>query len=464
MATTGNTNNQTKQFGGNGAISLKSVRDFFGGNSNNIKFSKYYRKTNVDISTSQFGKESTGYFVPDSTENSTVKSSGSNHSFGDFRGENDNGVLKTYLVTQTGSNDRYSLHSGSGAGSTWNGNLARNVPKTGRISGRCFTNVQSNGSSTGNFAHSTGSALKFSATAYNLEIDIDSGQNRATFPNSVNNSNNGPRGVFSTGGTGGTQSSPNGKAGGTAMYVAQGSNRSKTSAIININNGNGHIFGGGGGGVSGRNGNAGNRRNCTFYSSKTVNIYSGGSGLNIRALGSYANNSGSCGGQNIAGVSGSWYHSSPSGSDNRSRCRSEHGGNRSRGASNCFAQINKTCFYSHNFKGNASAAGNGGNGGAGQGSNNLGVFAGHNNGNVGTCSNCNAVSGYGVVSGNVFNCGNNGTAGSIGGLHGQNGQASLNRSSGSAGSKGHAVYSNTKAQVKLSSTKMARGTNSNVTT
>ena len=458
MATTGNTNNQSKQFGGNGAISLKSVRDFFGGNSNNIKFSKYYRKTDVDISTSQFGKESTGHFVPDASENGTVKTGGSNHSFGDFRGENDNGVLKTYLVTQTGSNNQYSLHAGSGAGSTWNGNLARNVPKTGKISGRCFTNVQSNGSSAGNFPHSTGSALKFSATAYNLDIDIDSAFNDNQFPNSVNNTN-GPKGVYSTGGAGGTQSSTSGKAGGTAMYVVQGSNRSKTSAIININNGNGRIYGGGGGGIAGRDGNNGNKRNCTFYSSKTINIHSG-SGLNIRALGNHAYNSGSCGGQNIAGVAGSWYTSSPSGSSNRSRCR---GQGRSRGTSNCFGNINKTCYYSHNFKGNASSKGNGGNGGAGQGSNNLGVKGGWNNGNVGTCSNCNSVSGYGVVSGNVFSCGNNGVAGTIGGLHGQNGQASSNRTQ-VAGKKGHAVFSNTKSQVKIQNTAMAKGYLSNVTT
>ena len=462
MATTGNTNNQAKQFGGNGAISLKSVRDFFGGNSNNIKFSKYYRKTDVDIHTSQFGKESTGHFVPDASENNTVKTSGSNHSFGDFRGENDNGVLKTYLVTQTGSNNQYSLHSGSGAGSTWNGNLARNIPKTGKISGRCFTNAASNGSSASNFAHSSSSALKFSATAYNLDIDIDSQFNNNQFPTNVNNTN-GPKGVYSTGGAGGTQNSTSGKAGGTAMYVAQGSNRSGTSAIININNGNGRIYGGGGGGIAGRDGLNGNKRNCTFYSSKTVNIYQGGGGLNIRALGNYAYNNVSCGNQTISGVAGSWYASSPSGSSNRSRCRFSKGGNRQRGESICFGTINKTCYYSHNFKGNSSLKGNGGNGGAGQGSNNLGVSSGLNNGNLGTCSNCNPVSGYSVTSGNVFACGTNGVGGTSGGLHGQNGQASSNRAQ-NPGSKGHAVYSNTKSQVKLQNTAMAKGHISNVTT
>ena len=88
MATTGGTNNQTKFFG-SGSISLGSIKDFFVGNTNHIKFSKYYRKTSVDIPTSQFGSNAYEHYVPDATENDTVKTGGNNHAFSDFRGNGD---------------------------------------------------------------------------------------------------------------------------------------------------------------------------------------------------------------------------------------------------------------------------------------------------------------------------------------------------------------------------------------
>ena len=50
MAVTGNTNNQTKRHGGTNAISLKGnnnngLQGFFGGPSNSISLSQYYRNT-----------------------------------------------------------------------------------------------------------------------------------------------------------------------------------------------------------------------------------------------------------------------------------------------------------------------------------------------------------------------------------------------------------------------------------
>lgn len=462
MATTGGTGNQTKQFGGNGSISLKAVRDFFGGNSNDIAFSKYYRKTDVDITTSQFGKESSGHFVPDATENDTVKTGGNNHAFSDFRGDGDNGVIKSYLVTQSGSDQQYELSFGGQAGGRWNGNLGRNVPKTGRISGRCYGNAKSNGNDTNNFAHSTDSALKFLGETYNMDIDIDSAQNNANFPNSANNNANGPRGVFGTGGDGGNPSNVHGRAGGTAMYVQQNSNRGGTSAIINVNNGNGLIYAGGGGGTSGRAGTAGNKATCTFYSNKSFNVHNG-SGLNIRGNNYCNNKKKGCGNQSVGGVAGNVHNINCSGSSNRSRCRKSKGGNRQRGSGNCFGVINKNCRFKHVFTGNNAPGGNAGSGGRGQGSQNISKNDGKTAGNGGTCSNCNAVSGYSVAKSGGNPCGNSGTTGNPGGIYGGSGSGSNFRAA-LGGKAGHAVYSNTKSQVKVNNTGMARGKLSNVTT
>jgi len=463
MATTGNTNNQTKYFS-SGSISLKAIRDTFGGNNNSIKFSKYYRKTDKDITTAEFGKESSGHFVPDASENDTIGTSGT-ISFSDFRGEGDDGVIKDYVVTQTGANSKYLLSSG--ASTTWNDNLARNVPKTGRISGRVFSTTQGNGSSNSNYNHTSHAALRFSAEAYNLDIDIDS--DTSSDPASANNSNNGPRGVFGVGGN-------VGKTGGTAASIIQNSNRSGTSAIINVNLGNGRLFAGGGGGSngnagnSGNNGNSGNKASCNFKSSKSFNVHNG-SGLNFRGNSACNNTSSGCGSQNIGGIGGNVISGNCSGSRNRKRCRNSKGGNRSRGESICFGTINKSCTFSHNFSGNSAPGGNAGNGGnagsgaKGQGSTNISVNDGKtsgnsgNSGNSGSCSNCNSVGGYSVSQsggncGNPGNSGNSGNAGNSGGKYGKP----------SAGAGGFAVFSNTKSQVKVNNSSKAKGSLTNVTT
>ena len=142
-----------------------------------------------------------------------------------------------------------------------------------------------------------------------MDIDIDSGVNNASDPNSANNTNNGPRGIFGVGGSGGNagnnsnSNSRYGKIGGTAMYVVQGSNLSGTSAIININAGNGRIYAGGGGGKGGYDGNAGSAPGCFFLSNKNVNVHSG-SGMNIRGVGACHNKGGACGNQTTHGIAG----------------------------------------------------------------------------------------------------------------------------------------------------------------
>ena len=175
MAVTGGTNNQTKRHGGNNPISLKGdstngIKGFFGGKTNAIRFAQYYRNNDKDTTKADFDDNSNDIFVPDATENSTVPTSGA-LSFSDFRGHSNNGVIKQYLVTQSGSDEELVLN----ASSNWNTNLAKNVPKGAIISGRCYSTQQ--GTGVDNYDHANDAALQFTAEAYNLDIDIDSGVN-----------------------------------------------------------------------------------------------------------------------------------------------------------------------------------------------------------------------------------------------------------------------------------------------
>ena len=470
MAVTGNTNNQTKRHGGNNAISLKGnnnngLQGFFGGPSNSISLSQYYKNTNQNTTKADFDDDSNDIFVPHATENSTVPTQGA-ISFSDFRGAGGDGVIKRYLVTQTGANSKLDLDSGSGAGDRWNDNLDKNVPKVARISGRCFSTTQtsSTGSNgTDSYSHGNDAALRFNAVAYNLEIDVDSGVNNASDPNSANNTNNGPRGIFGVGGSGGNagnnsnSNSRYGKVGGTAMYVVQAANISGTSTIININASNGRIYAGGGGGKGGYDGNAGSAPGCFFLSNKNVNVHDG-SGMNIRGVGACHNKGGACGNQTAHGIAGNNHNGYKcNGNRNRSRCR----GTRERGSGNCFGFINKKCVFKHNFSGNSSPAGNGGDGGHGQGSSNTSVNLGKNNANSGNKGNCNDPSGGNktISKNNNGNSGNSGNAGHSGGVYGA--KAGNNSFDGKGG---HAVFSNTKSQVKLSTTSNNKGKTSNVTT
>lgn len=487
MATTGGTNNQTKFFG-SGSISLGSIKDFFGGNTNNIKFSKYYRKTSVNIPTSQFGSNAYEHYVPDATENDTVKTGGNNHAFSDFRGNGDDGVIKDYLVVQTGTDVNYNLSANPTT--TWNNNFHRNVPKTGRISGRVvsYTQTTQNGSQS-QYDHGNDSALIFGAEAINMDIDVDS--DATGNPSSAGVSSN-ERGIFGVGGIGERAGGVGPKVGGTAMYVVQNQNSGNAlangSGIININLGNGRVLAGGGGGHKGtpgnpgNAGNAGNPNSCNFNSSKTITLHGPDSGgVNFRSMPKCNDTAKGCGNKaqnaiyNIGGVNIGGFCT---GNQNRKRCRNRKGGNRERGESKCFGHVVKTCNFVHNFAGNPAPGGDPGNGGnagfgyRGQGSENISTVAGGtngnsgNNGNNGNCSNCDPKSGYVVttIGGSAGNCGNPGNAGNSGNggvIGGTYGQSALG---GSGAKGGHAVFSLTKPSVKVNSANHAKGDLSNVTT
>lgn len=79
---------------GNNSISFRSLQTNFGGNSNNVKFSTYYRNTNVDESNP---------IVPDATENATIPTS-STIEASDFRNS-----IKKYYVTQLVVNQTMTL-------------------------------------------------------------------------------------------------------------------------------------------------------------------------------------------------------------------------------------------------------------------------------------------------------------------------------------------------------------------
>ena len=465
MAVTGGSNNQTKALGGSNPISLvgntnNGIKGFFGGKTNAIRFGQYYRNTDKDTTKSDFDDNSNNIFVPDATENGTVPTSGA-ISFSDFRGASDNGVIREYVVTQSGSDEELLLS----APGNWNVNLNKNIPKRAIISGRCYSTAQGSGADT--YDHANDAALQFEAEAYNLDIDVDSGVNSQSDPNSASNFSNGPRGIFGVGGAGGNNgngilsSDREGIIGGTAMYVRQYSNRSGASAIININSGNGRIYAGGGGGKGGYDGNSGNASECYFLSNKSVKIH-GGNGATIRQFPSCVNKGGSCGNQTINSIAGTATNGySCSGSSNRTRCRGEKGGNRDRGEHNCFGTINKMCVFIHEFAGNSGNKGQGGDGGRGQGSQNINTGVGLNSPNSGNAGSCNdPTSGtYTITTANAGTAGNDGNDATGGGTYG-----AAAGNSAYDGKGGHAVYSNTKSQVKLSNTTTNKGRTNNVTT
>jgi hypothetical protein len=454
--------NTTLKFA-SGEIKLSEIKNFFGGNNNGVSFSKYYRKTSTSIATNDFHKESTGHFVPDATENTTVATSGT-ISFSDFRGDGDNGVLKKYIIEQSGTNSNLDLDTSS----FWNSNLNKNVPKVANLNGRMKSGSAPSTSDGSGYNHESGAAVSFNAEAYNLDIDVNSGVNNQSDPGNTSNA----RGIFGQGGEGGNVNSPDGSAGGTALYVEQNSNLSNNSAVIRVNASNGRIYAGGGGGVAGRAGSAGSTAYCRFFTISGGNTVTN-SGFTIRGENSCYNSANShCKASvTVGGVSGSpsgmagggWRGSSCNGSGGRSRCR---GGGRFRGdAGNmgCYNTITKICRYKHTFSGNTGNGGTGGDGGRGKGSNNLNTNVGVNSANNGNCPNCNSISGQSVehYAGNT--CGNDGTNGTAGADYGASAAGSNNRSA-YAGGAGHAVYSNSKSQVFLTNSSNNKGLISNVST
>ena len=460
MSVQGGTNNQAKALGGNNPIKLRggagdannSISGWFEApQSGSAPLSRFYRRTDKNLIKTDFDFNGNNEFVPDATENATVATSGQ-ISFSDFRGANDQGVIKQYeVIQQSGTIDN---NLDIDTSSYWNSNLDKNVPKVVRVQGR----VQSNRASAApdhsgaNYNHKTGAALAFDAEAYNLQIRVESAYGSAS------NYHNNAAGVFGGGGGGGNVANGSGGKGGTAMYVKQNSNRSGQSAKILVNSGNGRLFGGGGGGEGGRNGTAGNQANCRFFTNP---------GTKYRIENNWDNTIRSnkkCNNKPKAGCPDNFTKYGITGQPNtlalshccnkhaktacvgagggRSRCR-KHGRSRGNaGEIGCFKQIDKYCRFRHKYKGNTPSGGAGGPGGQGEGANNpaqLGTVGG-----AGVKSNCYdpaAAAGEGshafetVKAGNTSN---NGVTGGNGGAWGQSGGS--NSRTGTQGASGHAVY------------------------
>jgi hypothetical protein len=262
-----------------GSISLSQLRSTFGGGSANISLSGYRRDANV-LSTSPR--------VPDATENASIPTTNSNIRFSNYRNS-----IKAYFVNQSGTDLNANL-----SGQNWNSNLNKNIPKRMNIQGTCGSN------STGSFA------ATFSATAYNLSIDVTGS-------------------VLGAGGAGGVVGSNTGKSGGPALSVS-----SSGRSILIIPRG--AIYGGGGGGAKGINGNPGTPGTCFFYQ-----FYTTGTAC------------GSCPG---------------CGSDTRISCNDRGGCNCNK--KGCRSRIyDATCRRTVFYSVPGAAGGLGGNGGNGQGYN-----------------------------------------------------------------------------------------------
>ena len=439
-------NNPIKLSGNSGGDTNNSIAGWFEApqQNNPVSLSQFYRKTNKDLTKSDFQSNNNDDFVPDATENATVATSGS-ISFSDFRGESNQGVIKEYVITQSGANVNLDLD-----GQSWNSNLNKNVPKVANINGRLTSGSAPSGQSHAGYNHKTGSALHFDAEVYNINIDVDTGTG------DTNNFSN-ATGVFGHGGQGGTVNQTNGNAGGTAMYVRQNSNRSKTSAIIKVNTNSGRLFGGGGGGEGGRNGNNGNGHACRFFSTANVGPFSVGS--TIRSKEACNKAAGKCRTRTVSGVvgypnvlAGGGWRNTPcnTAGKGRKRCRGNGRFRGNAGQMGCFKQAIKKCKYQHDYTGNTPTKGNGGGGGQGKGANGqLGNGGGANNANT---SNCH-------LGGNIVATGtpaNPGTAGQSGGGFGQAG-GNNNQRSGSGGAAGYALYSPTSSQVSLTNTSNNKG-------
>lgn len=479
---TQSSNTTLKFAGANSEIKLSEIQSFFGGNSNNVRFGKYFRKTSTSISESQFGQESSGHFVPDATENNTIPSSQSNMSFSDFRGNGNNGVLKKYIINQ--ATDQTDENLNLATSSFWNSNLNKNVPKQAKLNGRCYSTSAPTNSDGSGYNHQTSAAVRFNAEAYNLDIDI-------------NGTSGNTRGIWAEGGDGGTLNAPSGKMGGTAMYIQQNSNLSNNSSIINVNTDGGRVLAGGGGGVAGRSGNTGDTAECVLI--RNFNETVTNNGFTIRGQHQCNNNAGAkcddsksitynlvkqpqsdanaqyhtvkTGYPNNLSTNG-WGGTACNGSGGRCRCR---GGGRNRGcgdASGCYNTITKICRYNFNFPGNTGTGGDGGTGGKGKGQGNDSIETGWNQGtNTGNCPSCDPL--YLGLAGPVVQlhkganndlCGNGGNPGTKGGSYGAPGVTPNNNRSGSVGAGGHAIFSNTKSRVKVSNTNNNAGQMNNITT
>lgn len=373
MSVTGGTSNQTKFFS-SGSISARGLKDTFNGNAanTNIQFSTYRRNTDLN---------ETNPIVPDSTENrTTISSSEGISTNNDLKASSFRNSIKQYLVTQSSSDTELNLATSS----YWNSNLNKNVRKTFVVDGTIKADSPSD------------DAAVFDAEAYNLTINV------------IGN-------VYGEGGTGGSADGGNGGTGGDALFVNNTSTRSGNSAKITVSvHSNGRIWAGGGGGAAGAAGNSGSDLSCYSDTTRSKNVYSGGSTNPGRGCGSCPNTHGN---ENLAS-NGNCFNNT----GNRSRCR----GRQERGQT-CTNSYDRNCVYRTSFNVTGGTGGNGGNGGIGEGaSNNQGNG---NSGNAGNTNNCAANSNSSV--------GNSGNSGASGGTWGV---AGGNAGNASGGNPGRAVF------------------------
>ena len=443
-------NNPIKLSGNSGGDTNNSIAGWFEApqQNNPVSISQFYRRTDKDLTKSNFQSNNNDDFVPDATENATVATSGA-ISFSDFRGDGDNGVIKEYVITQSGNDVKLDLDAQS-----WNSNLDKNVPKVANINGRLTSGEAPSGQNYDGYDHKTKSALSFDAEAYNLDIDVDT-------DTGDNNNFNNATGVFGHGGQGGTASQTNGNAGGTAMYVRQGSNRSGASAIIKVNTNSGRLFGGGGGGEGGRAGNNGNAKKCEFFTHKNGPTFIIGGTIRSKEACNKKPKAQCDNSRTLHGVTGypnvmsgrGWRDSSCNGNGGRKRCRGSGRYRGNAGQMGCYKHITKNCKFHHVYTGNTPSGGAGGGGGQGKGANGqLG------NGGAGG-SKTNSTCSVGNAPGNTKNSGtapNNGSSGQAGGGYGQAGGNNTGRN-GAGGKAGYALFTPTKSQISLTNTSNNRG-------
>lgn len=365
-------------YSGNSSISFRSLQENFGGNSNNVKFSTYYRNTDV---------ENTDPIVPDATENANIATSGSIDA-SDFRNS-----IKKYYITQSGGEQDYDIDN-----QTWNSNLGKNVLKEARLTGLLRA------SSTGN------NAAHFNSSAFNLRI-IASG------------------GIAGHEGLGGNPKN-NGNSGGPALYVNNSTGRTGQSSrvIIEANN---TIGGGGGGGGGGGDGSGGSTScyNEWGYANIVNQVIVDYGNVLSQGCRSCPSNSTS-----PEGFSGSYYSRNCYGSSPRDRCRGSNpksGGGQGVRGEGCFGTWTTECIYRRNVTLTA-GGGSGGNGGHGQGANRLSGPQSGGGGNSGGRAYCAAN--------NTRATGNAGGSGGSGGSFGQKGGDGSGSGAGNGGNGGAAIY------------------------
>lgn len=368
-------------YSGNTSISFRSLQTNFGGSSNNVKFSTYYRNTDTN---------NTDPIVPDSTENTGIPTNGELEA-SDFRDS-----IKKYYINQSGGEQNYDIDAQS-----WNSNLTKNVLKEARINGTVSSSSISN------------TAATFNAAAYNLNIVVRGA-------------------IYGHEGYGANPKNNGGNAS-SALFVentASGNRTSKNTIVTATSNGK--IYGGGGGGGGGGDGGGGSIGcfNRWGYSSNYNADYGltrnqGCDQMNCNDASRYPQQSpeGFIGG---AESQTCYETGSP-----RERCRMSKKGSGGGVRGLCYNQWTKFCTYIRHVTIYA-GGGTGGNGGHGQGANRIASPQSGGSGNPGGSTFC-AGNGTSAV-------GQSGGSGGRGGYFGENGSSGSGYGAGNGGSAGKAIY------------------------